>query len=88
VPTDTRLTEELAQYRALGVGVLQGGAWTGRAVTGRFADLDTAKEGGGMTLALANTTPTKRAIRRQRLRTRTPSRASRSTRSSSAMSTR
>jgi methylmalonyl-CoA/ethylmalonyl-CoA epimerase len=52
VPTDTRLTEELAQYRALGVGVLQGGTWAGRAGTGRFAHLDTAKEGGGMTLAL------------------------------------
>lgn len=52
VPTDARMTEELARYHALGVGVLQGGTWTGSAGTGRFAHLDTASEGGGMTLAL------------------------------------
>jgi catechol 2,3-dioxygenase-like lactoylglutathione lyase family enzyme len=52
VPTDARLTEELARYKALGVGVLQSGTWTSSAGTGRFADLETASEGGGMTLAL------------------------------------
>ena len=52
VPTDARLTEELARYQALGVGVLQSGTWTSSAGTARFADLDTAVPGGGMTLAL------------------------------------
>src|SRR5580765_8463472 len=50
VPTDARLTGELARYQALGVGVLQSGIWRSGAGTGRFADLDTASEGGGMTL--------------------------------------
>ena len=39
-------------YQALGVGVLQSGTWTSSAGTGRFADLDTAPEGGGMTVRL------------------------------------
>lgn len=52
VPTDLRLTEEIARYKALGVGVLQSGTWTGSKGTGRFADLDTATLGGGMTVAL------------------------------------
>jgi catechol 2,3-dioxygenase-like lactoylglutathione lyase family enzyme len=52
VPTDARLTGELARYQALGVRVLQGGTWTSSAGTGRFADLDTAPEGGGMTVRL------------------------------------
>jgi catechol 2,3-dioxygenase-like lactoylglutathione lyase family enzyme len=52
LPTDARMTEELARYQALGVGVLQSGTWTSSAGTGRFADLDTALEGGGMTIAL------------------------------------
>jgi catechol 2,3-dioxygenase-like lactoylglutathione lyase family enzyme len=52
VPGDARLTEELARYKSAGVGVVQTGTWTGRAGTGRFAYLDTAAEGGGMTLEL------------------------------------
>jgi catechol 2,3-dioxygenase-like lactoylglutathione lyase family enzyme len=52
VPTDARMTEELARYQALGVRVLQSGTWTSSAGTARFADLDTAVQGGGMTLAL------------------------------------
>ena len=52
VPSDARMTEELARYEALGVGVVQAGTWKGSAGTGRFAYLDTAPDGGGMTLEL------------------------------------
>jgi catechol 2,3-dioxygenase-like lactoylglutathione lyase family enzyme len=52
VPTEARLDEELAQYRALGIGVVQSGSWKGSAGTGRFAYLDSATDGGGMTIEL------------------------------------
>jgi catechol 2,3-dioxygenase-like lactoylglutathione lyase family enzyme len=52
VPTEARLDEELARYKALGIGVVQSGSWKGSAGTGRFAYLDTATDGGGMTIEL------------------------------------
>jgi len=52
VPSDTRLKEELARYRALGVEPIQSGTWQAGKGTGHFAYLDTAPEGGGMTIAL------------------------------------
>jgi catechol 2,3-dioxygenase-like lactoylglutathione lyase family enzyme len=52
VPTDAWMTAELARYDALGVGVVQSGTSVGPTGTRRFAELDTASEGGGMTLAL------------------------------------
>lgn len=52
VPSEARLKEETARYQALGVGVVQSGTWSTNAGTGHFAYLDTAPEGGGMTVAL------------------------------------
>lgn len=51
-PTDAWMTAELARYEALGVRVVQSGTLVGPTGTRRFAELDTASEGGGMTLAL------------------------------------
>ena len=51
-PTDAWMTAELARYQALGVGVVQSGMSVGPTGTRRFAELDTASEGGGMTIAL------------------------------------
>lgn len=51
-PTDAWMTSELARYEALGVGVVQSGTLVGPTGTRRFAELDTASEGGGMTIAL------------------------------------
>lgn len=52
VPTSARFDEELASFGAQDVGVVQQGTWQGRAGTGRFAYLDTARQGGGMTMEL------------------------------------
>lgn len=52
VPTDAWMTAELARYQALGVGIVQSGTSVGPTGRRRFAELDTASEGGGMTLAL------------------------------------
>ena len=52
VPTEARMDEELARYKGLGVGVLASGTWKGAAGTGRFAYLDTAPEGGGVSVEL------------------------------------
>lgn len=52
VPTGARMAEELARYEAAGVGIVQSGTWKGSAGTGRFAYLETAPQGGGMTLEL------------------------------------
>ncbi len=52
VPSEARMSEELARYKAAGVGVLQAGTWKGTAGTGRFVYLDTAPDGGGLTIAL------------------------------------
>jgi methylmalonyl-CoA/ethylmalonyl-CoA epimerase len=46
------MTEELARYKAVGVAVVQSGTWQGTAGIGRFAYLDTAPEGGGITVEL------------------------------------
>jgi methylmalonyl-CoA/ethylmalonyl-CoA epimerase len=52
VASEARLDAELARYKALGIGVIQSGSWKGSAGTGRFAYLDTATDGGGMTIEL------------------------------------
>jgi len=62
VPSDARLTEELARYKALGVGVIQSGTLSGNAGAGRFAYLDTAPDGGGITVELEFNPDTKPAV--------------------------
>ena len=52
VASGARLDAELARYKALGIDVVQSGSWKGSAGTGRFAYLDTATDGGGMTIEL------------------------------------
>jgi methylmalonyl-CoA/ethylmalonyl-CoA epimerase len=52
VPTGAWMDAELARYQALGVGVVQSGTSAGPTGARRFAELDTASDGGGMTLAL------------------------------------
>lgn len=52
VPGEARFEEEVASFEKLGVAVVQSGSWQGHHGTGLFAYLDTAAQGGGMTLAL------------------------------------
>lgn len=52
MPTDTRWREEIARFRSRGVDVVQEGSWQGKNGRGRFAYLDTAEHGGGLTIEL------------------------------------
>jgi catechol 2,3-dioxygenase-like lactoylglutathione lyase family enzyme len=52
VPSEAQLQKELASFAAAGVGTIQSGTWQTPRGTGRFAYLDTAAQGGGMTIAL------------------------------------
>ncbi len=52
MPTAARWREQIAAFRAKGVGVVQEGSWPGRNGRGLFAYLDTAERGGGLTIEL------------------------------------
>jgi catechol 2,3-dioxygenase-like lactoylglutathione lyase family enzyme len=52
MPTETRWREQIAWFRAKGVGVVQQGSWQGGNGRGLFAYLDTAERGGGLTIEL------------------------------------
>ncbi len=52
VPSAARLDEEIKSFHARGVGVVQQGSWQGNEGTGRFAYLNTAPQGGGLTIEL------------------------------------
>jgi catechol 2,3-dioxygenase-like lactoylglutathione lyase family enzyme len=52
VPTVASFERELAHFKQAGVDVVQGGTWKAAAGTGRFAYLDTAPQGGGLTIEL------------------------------------
>lgn len=52
VPSAERLEEELRGFAAKGVGAVQRGSWQGQKGEGRFAYLDTAPRGGGLTFEL------------------------------------
>jgi catechol 2,3-dioxygenase-like lactoylglutathione lyase family enzyme len=52
VPSSDRLDYEIEYFKARGVTVIQSGMWQGKNGTGRFAYLDTAQRGGGITFEL------------------------------------
>jgi methylmalonyl-CoA/ethylmalonyl-CoA epimerase len=61
VTSSAQFERELARYRALGVGVLHRTDGAGPSAAAGSAYLDTAQEGGGMTVALEHTATTLRA---------------------------
>jgi catechol 2,3-dioxygenase-like lactoylglutathione lyase family enzyme len=52
VPTVQSLDDQLRYFKERGVGVVQSGSWEGKKGEGKFAYLDTAPEGGGITIEL------------------------------------
>ncbi|MBZ5561289.1 MAG: VOC family protein [Acidobacteriia bacterium] len=52
VASPARLEEQIQHFKKLGVEVVQFGTWEGTKGKGRFAYLDTAPRGGGLTLEL------------------------------------
>jgi methylmalonyl-CoA/ethylmalonyl-CoA epimerase len=52
VPSSAALDEQAAYFKQHGVEVIQSGSWQGKNGTGRFAYLDTAGRGGGLTMEL------------------------------------
>jgi catechol 2,3-dioxygenase-like lactoylglutathione lyase family enzyme len=52
VPSPAALDEQIQYFKKRGVGVVQSGSWKGQKGEGRFAYLDTAPQGGGITIEL------------------------------------
>ncbi len=52
MPSPAVMDEQIQYFKRRGVGVVQSGSWEGQKGEGRFAYLDTAPEGGGITLEL------------------------------------
>jgi catechol 2,3-dioxygenase-like lactoylglutathione lyase family enzyme len=52
MPSPAVMEQQIQYFQSLGVGVVQSGTWKGQKGEGRFAYLDTAPEGGGITLEL------------------------------------
>jgi catechol 2,3-dioxygenase-like lactoylglutathione lyase family enzyme len=52
MPTPAVMDEQIRYFKKRGVDVVQQGTWKGRKGEGRFAYLDTAPEGGGITIEL------------------------------------
>jgi catechol 2,3-dioxygenase-like lactoylglutathione lyase family enzyme len=47
-----QLEQQVAGFRSRGVGIVQEGTWQGSKATGRYVYLDTAAQGGGLTIEL------------------------------------
>ncbi|MEJ2009313.1 MAG: VOC family protein [Acidobacteriota bacterium] len=52
MPSPAVMEEQIQYFKTRGVGVVQSGTWKGQEGGGRFAYLDTAPEGGGITIEL------------------------------------
>ncbi len=52
MPSPAVMQQQIRYFKSRGVGVVQSGTWKGQKGVGRFAYLDTAPEGGGLTLEL------------------------------------
>jgi methylmalonyl-CoA/ethylmalonyl-CoA epimerase len=52
MPSPAVMQQQIQYFKSRGVGVVQSGTWKGQKGEGRFAYLDTAPEGGGITLEL------------------------------------
>jgi methylmalonyl-CoA/ethylmalonyl-CoA epimerase len=52
MPSSAVMDQQIEHFKKLGVGAIQYGTWEGTKGTGRFAYLDTAPEGGGITMEL------------------------------------